>query len=175
MLKVRRGNGGDFEVEIPPGLVDPLRTLPAKLRFLIERPDFSNKVVQRLFPPAYHDRERADEYRRLLGYELVQRKLEHLELFEESLAQCRRRWRGAKLVVPAKRFDAWLGALNDLRLLIGTELDITEDSWQAPVDEDDPKAESFMLFHVLSILEEALVYATGLLPEPPSGDDDKRR
>ena len=38
---------------------------------------------------------------------------------------------------------SWLGVLNDLRLVLGTRLEITEESSEADFAADDPRASSF--------------------------------
>ena len=55
--------------------------------------------------------------------------------------------------------QAWLGALNDLRLALGTRLDVTED-WHAQaaaLDPDDPALVLFSVYDWLSMLQELLV------------------
>ena len=55
--------------------------------------------------------------------------------------------------------DAWLRALNDARLVLGTRLDITEDfDWDA-FDESTPRAPELALSAYLSWLQELLVEA----------------
>jgi hypothetical protein len=55
--------------------------------------------------------------------------------------------------------DAWLRALNDLRLVLGTRLDVGEDfDWDA-VGPDHPDAQELALYAYLSWLQEQLVEA----------------
>ena len=35
--------------------------------------------------------------------------------------------------------DAWLRALNDIRLVLGTRLEVTEDTYEEDVDPEDPR------------------------------------
>ena len=59
--------------------------------------------------------------------------------------------------------QAWLGALNDLRLALGTRLDVTED-WHeqaAELDEDDPSLVLFSVYDWLSVLQELLLRCLG--------------
>ena len=59
----------------------------------------------------------------------------------------------------------WLGALESLRLVLGTQLDVTEESY-GPLDLDDPEAARLALYHWLSWLQEEVVQAlSASLPE----------
>lgn len=85
--------------------------------------------------------------------------------------------RQARLAVLAATIDAtsldeaqasaWLGAVNDLRLVHGTRLGVTEDTGRDPVDEHDPEAAHTIVFLWLGWVEEQLVEALAAgLPEP---------
>jgi hypothetical protein len=54
---------------------------------------------------------------------------------------------------------AWLRAVNDVRLLLGTRLDVSEDPAQRKVSPDDPRAPGFALYDYLSLLTQELVEA----------------
>ena len=54
---------------------------------------------------------------------------------------------------------AWLRALNDMRLLLGTRLDVSEDPEGRRVPADDPRAPALALYDYLSMLEQDLVEA----------------
>jgi Domain of unknown function (DUF2017) len=51
---------------------------------------------------------------------------------------------------------AWLGALNDLRLVIGTDLDVREDD-PAEIDEHDPDAERRLVYGFAAWLQGELI------------------
>jgi hypothetical protein len=55
--------------------------------------------------------------------------------------------------------QAWLRALNDLRLALGTRLEITEDSYErlAGLDWDDPRYAMFAIYDWLTLLQDTLV------------------
>lgn len=64
---------------------------------------------------------------------------------------------------------AWLGVLNDLRLIAGTRLGITEENEREPIDESGPDAERLVTFAWLGWLEEQLVDALASgLPDVPA-------
>jgi hypothetical protein len=50
-------------------------------------------------------------------------------------------------------------AINDVRLLLGTRLDVSEAPGQRHVDPDDPRAPGFALYDYLSLLTQELVEA----------------
>jgi hypothetical protein len=54
---------------------------------------------------------------------------------------------------------AWMRAINDLRLLLGTRLDVSEDPAERRVSPDDPRAPGFALYDYLSLLTQELVEA----------------
>ena len=54
---------------------------------------------------------------------------------------------------------SWLGVLNDLRLVLGTRLEITEETTQDDFPADDPRAQSFALYAYLTWLVDAIVSA----------------
>ena len=70
---------------------------------------------------------------------------------------------------------AWLGAVNDLRLVRGTRLGVTEETGAHPLDEADPAAAQTIVFLWLGWIEEQLVEALAAgLPEIPDPDEAAR-
>jgi len=55
--------------------------------------------------------------------------------------------------------QAWLTALNDLRLVLGTRLGVTDDSLLEGLTENHPRAAELALYAYLSWLQEQLVEA----------------
>jgi hypothetical protein len=121
-----------------------LRELAPQFSSLLEDP--SHPVVRRLFPPAYSDpshAEHEEEYRHLMLEDLVQRHRDEFELLAETA--------GAETLSEDQMF-AWTRAVNSIRLVIGTYLDVS--------DEDvihSPKTDDEAVYQWLSyLLEEAL-------------------
>lgn len=54
--------------------------------------------------------------------------------------------------------DTWLTALNDLRLALGTALDVSEESADE-FDPDDPRSAHMGVYHWLTFVQDALVQA----------------
>jgi hypothetical protein len=103
-----------------------LRRLAAELREEVARPE-DDPSLERLFPRAYEDAEDAAEFDRLVRPSLVDGKREALATLERTA--------GAKHLTHAE-LEAWVGALNDLRLVLGTRLGVTEEMeerrWREP-------------------------------------------
>src|SRR6266511_2343306 len=59
----------------------------------------------------------------------------------------------------AEQAQAWLTALNDLRLFLGTRLEVSDETLLADLAEDDPGAPELALYAYLSWLQEQLVEA----------------
>ena len=142
---------------------DPLAALVG-LEANRDRPD--DPALQRLFPDGYRDDEAAAaDFRRYTEHDLRRTKSEKATVVLESLD----RFTGgeAPLALDADQARAWLGCLNDLRLVLGTRLDITdeadqEDPWP---DDDDPRAPAMFAYQWLTYVQGTLVEA--LTPRHP--------
>jgi len=125
-----------------------LRQLAGELRELLPTEDAS---VGRLFPPAYEDDVAAnDEYARLMHDELLNDRTNSVDVFERTLDAKR---------VTEEQLVAWMSAVNDLRLVLGTRLDVTEEMYERPIDEHAPNAQQLAIYHYLGWLEEQMVGA----------------
>jgi hypothetical protein len=125
----------------------------------------ADPALARLFPDAYRDdEEQAAEFRRYTELGLRESKVAAAEQVLATLAAAGDD--GALDVrLPTGAALAWLTSINDLRLTLGTRLDITED-WSAELDsldDDDPRLPMYATYDWLSVLQETLVHA---LPEP---------
>jgi hypothetical protein len=147
--RIERTRGGDIRLRLPPDERALLRSLPAQLRRLLdEAPE--DPSLERLFPPAYDDADSEQEYRRLMGDELLDGRRRSLQVVQETLDQDR---------LSSEQAQAWLTALNDLRLVLGTRLDVSEDSLLAGLRAGDPRAPELAVYAYLSWLQEELVEA----------------
>lgn len=153
--RIRRTRRGGFQLRIPAEEREVLRSLPGQLRDLLQRDD---PALRRLFPPAYEDDpERSAEYERLMKEDLLAGRLASLDVMEAT--------------IDAERLDeeqilAWLGALNDLRLVLGTRLDVTEELYDEGVPEDDPRASLYAVYIYLGWLQEQVVEALAAGVDP---------
>jgi hypothetical protein len=65
---------------------------------------------------------------------------------------------GGKLTLSRDDADAWLWWLNDIRLVLGTRLDVTEDTFdEGDLADDDPRAQIRAIYGWLGWLQESLI------------------
>ncbi|HYZ13869.1 MAG TPA: DUF2017 family protein [Actinomycetota bacterium] len=150
--RVKRIRGGRFALRISRVERDVLRSLPAQLRQLMTEHDAgANPDLRRLFPTAYpDDPEKAAEYDAMVRDDLVAERLAAIDVMERTIDSDR---------LSEEELLAWLSSINDLRLVLGTRLDVAEDLSELDVTPDDPRAESLALYAYLSVLEEDAVSA----------------
>ena len=124
------------------------------------RLDRGDPIYDRLFPSAYEKPEDETAYRELTGDDLSKHKLEALDIVVGALDK-----KGADVTLEGEDFDAWLQILTDLRLAIGTSLDVDEERMGAEVDPHDADAPALQILHWLGWVQEGLIEARGnLLP-----------
>ena len=156
--RVRRTGQGTYRVRLPEPERDLLASLAEQLReLLVETTD--DPTVRRLFPTAYNeDPERDREYQQLVRDELLEGRLAVLATLEATLAADE---------LDEAELTAWLRALNDVRLVLGTRLDVSEDL--RDVDADDPDAPAYAVYEYLGFLLSEVVDALAAgLPEVPA-------
>lgn len=124
----------------------------------------TDPVLLRLFPDGYDDDEpeAAAEFRRFTERGLREGKLANAERVLSML-------QGAEDKVVLERADIppWLGALNDVRLAIGTRLEVSEDPRDGPPEgSDEAGAVGYYIYDWLTFLQETLVRAAMGLPTP---------
>jgi hypothetical protein len=110
--------------------------------------DTDDPGLRRLFPPAYSSpehREHADEYRRLMTEDLVQRHQDSLDILERTADVDE---------LSPEEMEAWMRSLNSLRLVLGTRLGVTEDD-----DVSNHMSAEFALYYFLGYLQECVVEA----------------
>jgi hypothetical protein len=149
---VKRTRRGDFELRLSPDERTILRGLPDQLRNLIENEDpTSDPAMARLYPPAYEDDPiRNLEFERMAGDDLTSQRLSSINAMEGSI--------DADLL-SEEQLLSWLGVLNDLRLVLGTRLEITEETTEEDFAAGDPRASTFALYAYLTWLVDAIVRA----------------
>jgi hypothetical protein len=137
---------------------DPLEALVGMTTEAVEAPD--DPALRRLLPDAYADDEgAADEFRRLMDGELRRLKTEALDELRGAVQGAGAS--GIKLRLAPQQAEAWLQALTDIRLVVGTRLDVTEDlddQW-ATFTPDDPQATLLAAYEWLGWLQESVVLA----------------
>jgi phytoene dehydrogenase-like protein len=139
-----RDKDGSYRVELGSTERAVLRELPEQLRQAVAA-NPKDQAFKRLFPPAYEKDPAAEaEYRKLVGHELSEEKLLALETLAKTA--------DAKELTQ-EQLDTWMRALNDIRLWLGTVLQVTEDQ---ELPDDPPHALYHMLTWVQSLAVDAL-------------------
>ena len=112
----------------------------------------------RIFPPAYHladDAEADAEYQRLMREDLVASRLAGVATVNLALE--------SPGPVSEEAMVSFVQAINGLRLVLGTMLDVVEDHDPDDIDDDDPLVGEHHLYNFLSWL---LDWAVRALSEP---------
>ena len=122
-----RGEGGGVELRLSSDERSLLAGLVEELRALLDGAP-GDPSLRRLFPPAYEEEDDESAYRDLMGGELLDGRLSALDVVAQTLDRKR---------LSADEADAWLRALNDLRLALGTRLDVKEDTFAEELRRDD--------------------------------------
>jgi uncharacterized protein DUF2017 len=114
------------------------------------RPD--DRVLARLLPDfSTDDPDLSAGMRSLHEPELIEAKDAAAALVLDTLPDD-----GGRVELTTGQADAWLAALNDVRLALGTALDVSEDMPEdLPVD--DPRAAHLGVYHWLTYVQDSLV------------------
>lgn len=116
-------------------------------------------AMARLLPDGYRDDPAAAaELRRLTEPSLRDAKSQAAQRLLDSLPG-----EGGSFSLDLPTAEAWLGALNDVRLVLGTRLGVTEDTAENDAgglrDGDDPVAVAYQVYCWLSVVQDELVSA----------------
>lgn len=149
--RVRRDRHGRYELRLGPPERNLLRSLAPQMEELLAAED--DPAVARLFPTAYPedcDVDRQTEYRLLAHDELRQSHRAALETLGRS-ADAER--------LEESQLQEWIRALNCVRLVLGTRLDITEEGDERPTDVEDPRMAAFAAYDFLTWLQGEIIDA----------------
>jgi hypothetical protein len=138
----------DAERELLAGLVPQLREL------LLGDADPN---LRRLFPTAYPtDPKQEDEFRSLVHDSLLEGRLAALDTLEATVRE---------RTLTDDQLGCWMGSINDLRLVLGTRLDVSEDELE--IDAMHPEAGAHAVYHYLGwVLDDIVKVMTETLPAP---------
>ena len=139
--------GGGYQVRLEPEERTLLQTLAAELQGVVASDD---PAAARLAPPAYEDDEANAEYRRLVGDGLTAGRVVNAKTLARTSTAER---------IEEADAEAWCGALNDLRLVLGERLGVTEDLYEDGIDPNDPRAYELAVYAWLTWLQGELVEA----------------
>ncbi|MGH9183030.1 MAG: DUF2017 family protein [Acidimicrobiales bacterium] len=150
--RVRPTRDGRYEVRLPDAERQLLGSLASQMRAALDEGEPEDPGLRRLFPSAYpEDPARDAEYRGLVRDDLLGRRRAALDTLEATLGATR---------LDDDELAAWMGAINDLRLVLGTRLDVSEETDLSPRP-DDPSAPALAVYGYLGVLLESIVTALG--------------
>ena len=116
-------------------------------------------VLARLLPDAYQDDpEAAGEFRKYTESSLREAKKYFAQTLLDTLPP-----NGGRVKLTGDQARDWLRALNDVRLMFGVRLEVTEDfeDQLAALGPEDPKVAAFEVYGWLGAVQESLVQALG--------------
>ncbi len=150
--------GDRFSVRLGKHERSLLVELVRQSRTLLETEDpSSDPAVARLFPAAYRDDPlRNLEYETSLGGAPRSGKLQALDTVERT-ANAR--------ALSEEDFLAWLGVVNDLRLVLGTRIEVTEESTEEDFAAGGPR-DAYHVYQFLGWVQQEMLFALG---EPGPG------
>ena len=167
----KSGPGGKLTLKLDPAEVGVLSQLFEQMAELLDEPDNESAVdplaqllnmggstqisddpaLARLFPDGYSDDEHASaDFRRFTEQDLRAQKVAALATVIGTLSD----WSGKASVTQHQAQD-WLKALNDLRLVLGTRLEIS-DEVDTDFEADEP---GIHLYNYLTYLQGTLIDA----------------
>ena len=114
-------------------------------------------VLARLLPDAYQDDpEAAGEFRKYTESSLREAKKYFAQTLLDTLPPS-----GGRVRLTGDQARDWMRALNDVRLMFGVRLEVTEDFEEqlASLAPDDPKVAAFEVYGWLGAVQESLVRA----------------
>jgi len=114
-------------------------------------------VLARLLPDAYQDDpEAAGEFRKYTESSLREAKKYFAQTLLDTLPPS-----GGRIKLTGDQARDWMRALNDVRLMFGVRLEVTEDFEEqlAALAPDDPKVAAFEVYGWLGAVQESLVRA----------------
>jgi hypothetical protein len=114
-------------------------------------------VLARLLPDAYQDDdEAAGEFRKYTESSLREAKKYFAQTLLDTVPP-----KGGRVKLTADQARDWLRALNDVRLMFGVRLEVTEDFEEqlASLDQKDPRFAAFEVYGWLGAVQDSLVRA----------------
>ena len=155
MRPFRATRGGEIVARIDAAEAGVLGLLLDQLEQLLEAEDLrGDPVVARLLPDGHRsDPEIAADYRELTESALRSGKADDLATVRATLPP-----EGGDVRLDTEQAAAWLRCTNDLRLALGTRLEITEDT-EPPDDITDEADHQLAVYYWLTALQGSLVDA----------------
>lgn len=149
-----RGGRGTVRIRLEPIEADLLRALLDDLAEVVAADSFEegDPVRERLFPAGYRDdTEASDDFRDLTESSLRAERVARARACAEDID-------GAGVIaMDAEAADRWIRAINDLRLALGTRLQITDENHPDEIDDTHPQAQEWTVYYWLTGLQDGIV------------------
>ena len=156
-MKPFRARGGDVVARLDPAEAGILGLLLDQLDQLLAADDedvAGDPVMARLFPEGHRgDPELAADYRQLTESSLRSGKADDLATMRATLPPD-----GGEVRLDADQAGSWLRTTNDLRLALGTRLDVSEDT-EPPDEVIGERDQQLAVYYWLTALQGSLVDA----------------
>ncbi|MBR7839535.1 DUF2017 domain-containing protein [Actinospica durhamensis] len=151
---------GPTESSAKPTTADPLAVELGLDDLGAEQPSVlpQDPALARLFPNAYPEDEQASaEFRRYTESDLRSGKRDRIRRALETLGT----GQGGKFDMDEEQAQCWLGALNDLRLVLGARFGLSDDGQEPGGDlaPEDPMQVLVPAYYYLGYLQESLIEA----------------
>jgi hypothetical protein len=158
MPDIAKARGGGIKLRLEDHEADLMRELTEEMKSLLEADiPRADPVIGRLFPDAYEAAPDAQAYRELVEDDLKAAKRRARALVEAKLGP-----RGSvSTTLTSEEAEMWLTFLTDVRLAIGTRLEVTEEIMGTDIDPDDPDAAALTVLHWLGWLQEMTLQEMG--------------
>ncbi|MEX0767831.1 MAG: DUF2017 family protein [Microthrixaceae bacterium] len=113
----KKRRSGRYSVNLSEDERQMIQNLVLDLRELLTT---DSPMLQRLFPPPYGENEERNQgYSALAGSELVERKFSSLDCVSTTISA---------EDLSEEEVEAWMRSINDIRLVLGTVLNVSEDN-----------------------------------------------
>jgi hypothetical protein len=148
--RFRSGRDGTLTVSLAEEELALLRALPDQLRDVFDE-GTDDPARARLFPRAYLDptaESEEAEWQALVHPSLLRERLDALALITVTLDRAVSDGEWWQVDLTPEEVQAWLGVLNDTRLVLGTRLGVTEE--ERALDPADPEAGAYALYQWLT-------------------------
>lgn len=160
-MRIRREKDGTIVIRFTGDEARLYRELVAELRSHVEKPDFTKRIAQRLFPRYADDDKVNEEVRQLLYDEQRKQKMERVEAFAAAMGNVP--VKGGELRLTPAEAELLLALLTDLRLMYAAVIGIEDDSWGEDINPlFPPSREVAVYLHLTNIQQALLDHAFGV-------------
>ncbi|MGH2806537.1 MAG: DUF2017 family protein [Actinomycetota bacterium] len=152
-MRIEDAGDGDVRLEMEEHEAELFRSLLIEMQTFLDVAHEADPVTQRLFPKAYEGNGDEEKYREMTADDLQKEKRETVRQARNMLGEL-----GAvNVTLRSDQIDSWLRLLTDLRLAIGTRLEVTEDIMAEDLDPNSPDAAALSVLHWLGWIQESIL------------------